>query len=287
MKIKGAIRSLTPPILWNLAHSCKSLSVDKNDAPFQGFSGPFRSWEEAAQNSDGWDAAVITSKTLDVSLKLRDGQVEYQQDTVIYKSIRYSSTIVAFLLLSLERHKDKLNLVDFGGSLGTNYYQNRKLLRQLTQTPVAWNIVELPVIAKLGAEHFAEANLRFFSSLDQLESQLGVVPPAFLFSGSLQCLPTPFAVLDRVIQLGASILAFDRLLVGSSDSDAILIQHPNPEKYFDASCPVWRFSKKRFIENLAVKGFSLVDLFTNRPNASMDHCGLLFVRNSTFGAANR
>ena len=244
------------------------------------FEGPTSSWEEATAQSDGWDASVITDKTLVMSQKVRDGLIVYAQDTIALDRIQYSDTILAFIALALARQTDHLEIVDFGGSLGTNYFQNRKILEYLDelQRPIIWNVIERPILATLGKEHFANAKLKFFSSLHEAIAGEGIRPDAFLFSGSLQYTDDPFCLLDQVMRAGAGILAFDRLLVSPTDSHQSFIQHPDPEKHYPATYPVWCFSKDLFIGNLTSKGFKLIEHFTTDPSAHFDHCGMIFVR---------
>jgi putative methyltransferase (TIGR04325 family) len=116
-RLKRAARALTPPLLWSLAHKVKT------KCGVGVFEGPVASWEEAVARSDGWDAPEIAAKTLASSLKVRDGVIAFQEDGVSYDSIQYSTTILAFLLLALSRNKERLHILDFGGALGTHYFQ--------------------------------------------------------------------------------------------------------------------------------------------------------------------
>ena len=279
MKIRTAIKLLCPPVLWDLGRKIKS-HLDNDQLPNPLFRGPVDSWEEAVARSDGWDSSVITAKTLDLALKVRDGVIEFEQDTVIQRTINYSPTILAFIILTLARHKNRLSIIDFGGGLATNYFQNRRILQHLVDTPFMWNIIERPVFAQLGMQHLANSNLRFFLSLDEAVAELPDFPDAFLFSGSLQCVAEPMSLLDKAIALGAKTLAFDRLLVSPVSKHDVFIQHPDPQIYYPATYPVWCFSKDLFIQSLTSKGFSLVEHFTWNPDAHFDRCGMVFVSES-------
>jgi putative methyltransferase (TIGR04325 family) len=271
-RLKRAAKSLSPPILLDLARKLKP------DYSAREFEGPFASWKEAEARSDGWDSPEITAKTLEVSLKVRDGIAAFQQDTIVYDKIDYSATILAFLLLALSRHPDNLSIVDFGGSLGTNYFQNRKILERLSVESLTWNIVERPDIVKLGNQHFAGSTLRFFAGLDEAIESLGGRADSFLFSGSLQYVEEPFSLLDEAIDSGARVVAFDRLLVSAAHRHAVFIQRPDPGEYYRATYPAWRFSRDLFVREIASKGFSLVEHFPLDVHPRFDYCGMLFVR---------
>jgi putative methyltransferase (TIGR04325 family) len=277
-KLKKTAKLISPPILLESVRKLKRYFSRSHVMHYGAFEGPMSSWEEAIAHSDGWDASVITEKILASALKVRDGIAEFQQDTVIRDKILYSTTIVAFLLLALalSRQKGRLDIMDFGGSLGTNYFQYRKIIKQLHETPFKWNVIELPAIAQLGLRHFANANLNFFESLDHAINELGQLPDAFLFTGSLQYVAEPLSLIDKVISSGAKLLAFDRLLVAPTEEHAIFIQRPDPEIFYPSTYPVWCFSKDRFIEHLMSKRFILVEHFTLNPQAHFDHCGMIF-----------
>lgn len=272
---KDVLRSLTPPILWRMAHGAQISLCSPNRSTFE---GPVSSWEAAVSGSDGWDSPVITHKTLDAALKVKQGLIEFEQDGVARERIIYSETILAFLLLVLSRHKDILNVIDFGGGLGTNYFQNRKILRQLSGTSVRWNIVERPVFAKLGAEHFQTNELNFYSTLEDALSNVTPIPDALLFSGSLHYVADPVSVLDQAINAGISIIALDRLLVSPENEHAVFIQHPNPYTHYKATYPVWCFSRDAFVARFVANGFMLVERFTGAPDAHFDRCGMIFVK---------
>jgi putative methyltransferase (TIGR04325 family) len=277
--LKAAARSVTPPILWESAHRLKSYLQGSRLSRNGQFEGPISSWEEAVALSDGWDSPDITTKVLSAALKVRDGLAEFEQDTIVHEKIIYSPTILAFLFLALASQKDRLNIIDLGGSLGSNYFQNRKLLKHITQTRIAWNIIDRPHIVKIGNERFQRSELKFFPGLEAARAGLADLPDAFLFSGSLQYFSEPISAINDVITAGAKIIAFDRVLVSPQASHGIYIQHSDREEYYAATFPVWCFSRDALIGHVTSRGFKLVEHFTPKPNTHFDHCGMLFALN--------
>jgi putative methyltransferase (TIGR04325 family) len=281
-KIKKIARLLSPPILWQLGSLFKSYlnslhcGSGRSALCNPGFHGPFSTWEEAEALSNGWDSDIITKKKFQAAIKVRDGLSEFEQDSIMYDKIIYSETILAFLILHMSRHKNKISIIDFGGGLGTNYFQNRKILGGLYNTSVSWNIVELPLLSELGREHFANSQLTFFSDIGDAIRAVRDVADSVLFSGSLQYIPEPFALLDQVIDRGGKLLAFDRLVVSPTENHAVFVHVPHPEYYYPATYPSWCFSKELFIRNLAARGFQLVEHFTRHPDRHFDICGMIF-----------
>ena len=203
---KENIKLFIPPIV--LSGARKICLLGK---PPQDFEGPYATWQDAAANSDGWDASAILEKTLDRSLKVRDGEIGFQLDTVVFDRVIYSETVLAFLAIASAMNGGKLDIVDFGGSLGTNFAQNKKILRPFIEKGrCAWNVVERPPTADLG-KHFADENLRFFGGLEELKARVPKLPTSFLFTGSLQYVSEPFTLLNQIIAGGVNLIA----LIGS------------------------------------------------------------------------
>jgi putative methyltransferase (TIGR04325 family) len=266
---KTILRELTPPILWRSARRFLGPATTH-----RAFEGPFPSWADAVAGADSWDSPIILERTLAAALQVRDGAAAFEQDGIPHDTISYSPTILAFLLLAKARYS-RLEVIDFGGGLGSNYFQNLRLLRSLSNTPRRWNIVERNDMTKLGAEHFQTDELRFGASL-ATALHAGAV---LLFSGSLQYVAKPFDLLKEAIS-STDIIALDRVIVSPIATDAVFIQHPNPLTYGRATYPVWCFSKDALIDWFVARGFVLVDHFTHDPRRHFDICGMLFQRPS-------
>jgi putative methyltransferase (TIGR04325 family) len=267
MTPKDILRKLTPPIVWSLAAKIKSGA----DETTQLFEGPFPSWDIAKSRADGWDAQVITDKTATSARRVRDGLAAVEQDGVESAQIPYSSTVLAFLSLLIARHRE-IDLIDFGGGLGANYFQNRKIVKA-TGLPLRWNVIERPALVDIGTREFQNHELRFFKKPADVVPQCDSV----IFTGSFQYLEQPEATLDEVAA-EAKILAFDRLVVSPGRDDGIYVQHPDPHIYYRATYPTWCFSKSTFVHRLATRGFRLVENFPLYPLARFELCGFLFVR---------
>jgi len=266
--LKAALKMLMPPILWQAAHRIRSRMARKSPPVFE---GPFASWADAvsASNSEGWDSPSVLNKTLDAALKVRDGLAEFQQDSVVMTDIIYSPTILAFLCLILSRY-DSVNVLDFGGQLGTNYFQNRRILRSLGSIPTIWNIVETEAFARLGKQHLQSDELRFFPSIREAP-----ILNAVLFSGSLQYVSNPFEILEFIINAGATIIALDRVALHSDPDHTIFVQHA--PGIYGASFAVWQFSRDALVGWFEGRGLRLVDQLVT-PYGHVDNSGMIFVR---------
>ena len=108
-ELKKALEGMTPPLLMNAL---------KSKFGSYGFSGNYSTWEEAKASSEGYDSGSILDKVKEALLKVKNGQAVYERDSVLFDEIEYSWPLLAALLWISSRHDNRLNLVDFGGSLG-------------------------------------------------------------------------------------------------------------------------------------------------------------------------
>jgi len=85
------------------------------------------------------------------------------------------------------RNVGVLNVLDFGGSLGSSYFQNRELLKILPT--IRWNVVEQAHYVKAGQTYIQDEQLRFYPSIHECLAENKV--NAILLSSVLQYLSDP------------------------------------------------------------------------------------------------
>ena len=192
--------------------------------------------------STGYDSERILGKVRDSLLKVKRGEAVYERDSVLFDKVQYSWPLLAGLLWIASQNGNRINLVDFGGSLGSTYYQNRKFLLQLKE--LRWNIVEQKSFVDRGRRDFENEHLKFYHELE--ECFLEQRPDTILFSSVLQYLERPYSVLGKVRSLGFEFLLFDRTTIIESGEDRITLQKVPPEIY-DASYPAWFFNREKFL----------------------------------------
>jgi putative methyltransferase (TIGR04325 family) len=208
--------------------------------------GSFRecaTWEEARKASTGYDTDLILNKVRDSLLKVKSGEAVYERDSVLFDEIRYSWPLLAGLLWIASQKGGRLNLVDFGGSLGSTYYQNRKFLAHLEE--LRWNIVEQKKFVECGRRNFENGHLKFHEDLEECVREQR--PDAILFSSVLQYLEKPYDVLEKVLSLGFEFVLFDRTTFLEKGDDRITVQKVPPAIY-EASYPAWFFNRGKFLD---------------------------------------
>jgi putative methyltransferase (TIGR04325 family) len=261
-RLRTALQLLTPPIVWRLRRRVRRGPLD----------GPFASWDAASQRASGWDSPGIVDQALAAALKVRDGAAAFERDSVARERIIYSPAILAALLLAADRHR-ALNVIDFGGGLGSNYFQNLRLIRALSDIPTSWNVVERAPLARIGAEQFQTEQLRFHDDLAAVRLE----NPVLLFTGSLQYVADAFALLEQAIAL-TDIIALDRVLVWAEREHAVFVQRLDSKRFGQVTLPTWCFAKDALIDWFAAHGFRLVDQFAGGPPRRFENRGMLFVR---------
>src|SRR5436305_14010450 len=96
------------------------------------FSGNYKSWEEAERDSTGYAAPEILQKTRAALLKVKAGEAAFERDSVIFDTMQYNFSLLAGLLRAAAANHGRLSVLDFGGSLGSTYFQQRSFLCDVT-----------------------------------------------------------------------------------------------------------------------------------------------------------
>lgn len=237
MTLKDMIRLVTPPVF---IHLVKWLRGDRPTCDY-GLTGDYRSWDEALAASTGYDSDIILEKTRTALLKVINGEAVYERDSVLFDEIQYAWPVLAGLMWVAARCGGTLNVLDFGGSLGSTFFQNRAFLSALPQ--MRWNIVEQSHHVETGKVWFEDDRLRFYAGIS--ECLADTQPNVLLLSSVLQYLEHPYTVLDQMLELPSDIIIIDRTPFWDGPTDRLCVQTVPPNIY-TASYPGWIFSTERF-----------------------------------------
>jgi putative methyltransferase (TIGR04325 family) len=211
-----------------------------------GFYGEYSRWEDAVRATSGYDSAVILEKVREALLKVKTGDAVYERDSVLFDEVQYSWPLLAALLWIVSQKGNRLSLVDFGGSLGSTYYQNRKFLAHLGE--VRWSIVEQRRFVECGKRDFEDDRLKFYEDLDSCIREQS--PDTILLSSVLQYLEQPYALLEKVLSLGFEFILIDRTTFLEKGDDRLTVQKVPPEIY-EASYPAWFFNREKFLSRFS------------------------------------
>lgn len=216
----------------------------KSSRPAYGWFGNYPTWQEAVRVSDGYDKHNILEKTKAALLKVKSGEAVYERDSVLFEKKMYPFPLITYLLHSAKQKRTPLNILDFGGSLGSTYFQIREFLSP--DLCSGWNIVEQAHYIDCGRLFFEDEVLKFHYSIEDCLAH-GPVDLAIL-SSVVQFLPEPHAFLEKLAAYGFRHIIFDRTFFVNGDCDRITVQNVWPSVY-EASYPSWFFNEEGFLRH--------------------------------------
>lgn len=210
------------------------------------YSGRYEDWDSASKSSTGYDADLILEKVKNAILEVSAGRAAFERDSVLFDEVQHSFPLLAGLMRASVENNGNLSVLDFGGSLGSSYFQCRNFLSTLTS--LSWNVVEQPHFVRCGRECIESEQLKFNLSIDEVTQT--VMPNVVLLSSVLQYLPDSYSILSELMEKKIACLIIDRTPFSDELHDVITVQHVPPSIY-PASYPCRVFSKRSFIAHLS------------------------------------
>ena len=245
--IKNIIRNITPPfILKGILKHTEHLT----------FSGSYSNWQEAQALSGGYDSSAIIDKALAAALSVKNGEAVYERDSALFNEIEYSWPLLAGLMLAASCREKDFSVLDFGGSFGTTYFQNKKFLDAIGN--VKWHIVEQAEFVRRGNENIENKYLLFHDSIFSALDSAGHFD-AIILSSVLQYVENPESILEELIQLNAPVIIIDRTPVWNKKNDRIVIQYV-PETICKSTYPAKIFSEEKMLIFFSEK-YQLIEAF--------------------------
>jgi len=237
-----------------------------------GWHGNYSSWELAKSKCTGYDEEQILDRVLENALKVKNGEIPFERDSVPFDRKVYSFPVLSALMWIAVQNQNKLNIIDFGGSLGTSYYQNINFLETLTD--VNWCVIEQPQFVSAGLKHFKDKNLHFFTALDDCQEKYEI--NAILLSSVIQYIEKPYDLLEDIISRNFEYIIIDRTLFLEKDEGRLTIQKV-PKRIYNASYCCWFLSESKFLSVLLSKYQLIYDFeITERINIKSLYKGYLF-----------
>jgi putative methyltransferase (TIGR04325 family) len=165
---------------------------------------------------------------------------------------------------------------DFGGSLGSTYYQNKKFLDKLDD--VSWGVVEQKHFVDIGKEEFEDKRLKFFYDVDECSQQEN--PNILILSSVLQYIEKPYELLDDILKNNFEYILIDRTSF-SKNNEKIMIQVVPPFIY-EANYPCWFFEELKFITYFESNNYNIVESFIAADGESNEYIfkGFIIQRNA-------
>jgi putative methyltransferase (TIGR04325 family) len=239
-------------------------------------SGDFRHWLDAAALCS-FDRPEFVEQVCAAALAVTQGAAVHMRDGQVFDEIEYSWPLLAGLMFAAACHGGALKVLDFGGSLGTTYLQNRRLLDRLAE--VEWHIVEKEAYCAFGESRLPHPRIRYHRSIEACLAA-GASPNAALFSSVLQFLPDPWAVLARAAALPIRHVLIDRCPISEEGRDRLTVFRAPASVVENMTRPMWFFEEARLLAALG-PDFALVERFPgfeSDPNIPSRYSGYILER---------
>ncbi len=255
-QIKSILKDWCPPALARFLRG-KHRQAQHHEKTFK---GPYVTWRDAQSASRGYDSNVILEKVRHATLQVLAGSAAYERDSVLFDRVQYSWPVAAGLLWAASKNNGHLNVLDYGGSLGTRYFENRQLLNRLPH--LSWGIVEQRNFVDCGKANIDAPNLRFFHTIEECADSS--CPNVILLSSVLQYLEDFKSIIGQLARLGPDTIIVDRTIINDQKNDLIYVQSV-PEEIYQASYPVFSISECHLIEVFDKHGYELISDFESLP----------------------
>jgi putative methyltransferase (TIGR04325 family) len=231
---------------WIPPHLRRLLRGTRADAAVR-YSGNFRNWEEARRHSLGYDAPVILERVKQATLKVQRGEAAYERDSVVFEQVEHSYPLLVGLLRAAIANGGRLKVADVGGSLGSTFFQCRSILSGVAS--IRWCVVEQPLFANCGRDHFESEQLRFYDDLAACLS--AEAPNVAVLSSVLPYVERPHSLLETIAKNVPAII-IDRTPLWSELPDRLTVQSVPASIYgFETSYPAWILNREGVLEHFA------------------------------------
>lgn len=239
------------------------------------FSGDFASWQAAAARCTGYDADVVFQRACEAARQVKRGEALFERDSVCFHQEEYRWEPLACLALAAAESGGVLRVLDFGGSLGSFYFQHRGLLG--VQGGLRWGVVEQHRYVECGRREFEDHALKFYESI--AECAYNMHPNVILLSSVLQYLEKPYETLEELGRQNVPYIIVDRTPFCGAEKDRLVIQHV-ARSIYPASYPMWGLSEHRFEGALGALGYRRIARWRNAEGdvGRVQFCGALYRR---------
>ncbi|HZY83008.1 MAG TPA: methyltransferase, TIGR04325 family [Cyclobacteriaceae bacterium] len=209
------------------------------------WSGDYSSWEEASAKCANYSDRSILEKVRKALIEVKEGRAAFERDSVLFYEPDYNWPMLSALLYAFANENGRLNVIDFGGSLGSTYFQHRAWFKPFQYT---WNVVEQEHFVEAGRVDFQSDQLKFHNQIEEAASSQATF---LLLSSVLAYLPDPYDWMNKLLSQNYKYVFIDRTPL-ISGKDRLTIQQV-PKEIYEASYPSWFFNEQKFMTAITKK----------------------------------
>lgn len=252
ISFKSHLKRHLPSAVWNRLRRLRRDRIR--------WSGNFNSWQEAERACRGYASPDVLSKvSLAVSAVLR-GEATFERDGTLFDQAEPNQPLIEALRRAELVGGAPVIVVDFGGSLGSTYLQNRAYVQDID---LRWTVIEQPHFVERGRELYQPSgDVKFARSADEIHG----VPSLLILSSVLQYMKDPEQTLvDLVHRLKPLGIFIDRTPFIAGPRSRLTIQKV-PASMVSSSYPCW-FLSRDIIEIVLSSSYEKVTSFP-----ALDEC---------------
>lgn len=214
------------------------------------FGGKYDTWELALKECSGYDSGIIFEKVKKAAIAVRDGKASFERDGYLFYEKQTNFPILA-ILLSIYLEMGELKVLDFGGSLGSMYFQHKDRLKQLGDK-LKWTVVEQPHFVEFGKKELSDKILDFeYEIRDADECN------CILFGSSLHYIKNYRDYLSEALQRKCEYVILDKTPVSNKEWISVERVH---EPIYEGSYPFYVFDKQQICgEHGMLRDYELVE----------------------------
>lgn len=236
----------------------------------------FKNWADAKAASIGYSEDSILQKVSDQTVLMVESNSGWVRDGFYFEEVQVNFEILSFLSLQSTRMQP-LRVVDFGGGLGTTFFQNRNILNKF-DIKVCWNIIEQPNFVAEGKLILDSIpNLHFFESLSEASITSSDL---VIFSSVLEYIEDSYHFLEEIMRLESkpSGILIDRSPIDLVDSGKYVVQNVD-HSIHQARLPLRILGQDKIVEILSSDYELLTDwVSSTQPDPKSLARGLYFRR---------
>ncbi len=244
------------------------------------------SWPVLSE-SNSYENDRIIDQVKNATESVVKGDAAFERDGVLFKEIIFNQGFVTAFFLAVKFHgkHHAIRLVDFGGSLGSLYWQHRELF--FPGLIDSWNIIEQTKFVSVGQECFKMSPLNFKNDINEIEEEVDLI----IFSSVLQYLENYGPVIQKVIHSKhPPCILIDRTAV--TQNETFITRQFVDKNIVESTYPIRIFSENELIALFKQLGYSLQMTWLSYCDPAnfiiegefINWKGFLFVRNDEYAS---
>lgn len=218
------------------------------------YDGDYSSWSEAESAADGYGSDAIIEKVFASTNAVLRGEAVYERDSWLFYREEYNWAFICALSRIRLFGCRQLHLVDFGGALGSSYWQNKKQFDMFSE--VDWHVVEQKSFLDASAKLKYTAPLTFEESIGESFSKYPI--NVVLFSSVLQYIKNFQDILNDTFSHSPEFIIIDRTPLFTEGTVPQILVESVPETIYPATYACEFRLKDEFLQIFLQSGYELI-----------------------------